>query len=262
MSRGRLVASIAVALLLNACGSSGGGGTGGSGGQGGSTSTGGHGSGGATAQGGAGGGSGGGGGTSSGTGGGSAGAGGGATGTGGGAGAGGGTGGGTGGAGGSTGGAGGAGATCGDSTGQSSGDTCNTVAATGNCVQETLGNGNVPTANGGTVMAGTYDLMSKKIYSVLDGGVALSSELSTLVISSVTSTSFTLDMLDESGTQVQRSSGPVTISGTTLTFAPTCPAAGDGGNQGGTVGFTANGVTLTIFETSSQGTRVSVYNKR
>ena len=43
------------------------------------------------------------------------------------------------------------------------------------------------------------------------------------------------------------------------TFTPTCPAPTDGGDQAGTVGFTANGATLTIIETSSRGTAVSVY---
>lgn len=81
------------------------------------------------------------------------------------------------------------------------------------------------------------------------------------MISGVTSTSFTLDTLDESGSQVQRASGPVTISGTTLTFSPTCPPPRDGGDQGGTVSYTANGATLTIIEIKSNGTWVSVYNK-
>lgn len=107
-------------------------------------------------------------------------------------------------------------------------------------------------------MAGTYDLMSRKVYGG-DGGVTLSSQLSSMMISSVTSTSFTLDTFDESGTQVQQASGPVTISGTTLTFAPTCPTGSD---QGGAVSYTAAGVTLTIIETKSNGsTVVSVYNK-
>jgi len=133
------------------------------------------------------------------------------------------------------------------------------VTAGGNCVQETQGNGQVPTANGGTIIAGTYDLTSRKVYGS-DGGVTLSAQMSSLTISAVTpGVSFTLDTIDESGTQVQRASGPVTISGTTLTFAPTCPV---GSNQGGTVSYTANGANLTIIETKSDGsTTVSVYNK-
>jgi hypothetical protein len=283
MSRGKLLASIAVALMLNACGSSGGGGTGGTGGGAATGGTAGHGSGGTVGSGGTGAGTGGTtgtggastgtGGSATGTGGTSAGTGGvggkvgtgGTTGTGGATGTGGGAGGaaggttGTGGASGGAGGAGGTGATCGNSTGPSSGSTCNTLTAGGSCVQETQGVGQVPTANGGTIMAGTYDLMSRKVYGA-DGGATLSSQMSTLMISAITAgVSFTLDTIDESGTQVQQASGPVTISGTTLTFAPTCPV---GSNQGGTVSFTAAGVTLTIIETKSDGsTVVSVYNK-
>lgn len=235
MSSPRLFYSVLIVLSLNACGSSGGGGAGGAGpgGSGGSGGAAGQGTGGAAV---------GTGGTAVGTGGvgGSAGA-------------------------AANGGAGGAGAAfgaCGDSTGPSSGDTCNTLTANGNCVQEMVGTGNPPTAMGGTIVEGTYDLMTRKIYATSDAAVDLSSERNTIMISSVTPVSFVLDTLDESGSQITRAHGPVTVSGSTATFAPTCPTPGDGGDQGGSVTFTANGATLTIIESSSRGTKVSVYIKR
>lgn len=234
MTSHRLFLSVAIAVSLTACGStsSSGGGTGGAGAAGGQ----------------------GGGGTIAGTGGAITGAGGAAA---------------TAGAGGSAGGAGATGgvlgtggagvaAACGDSTGPSSGDGCNTLTVGTVCVQETPGTGAVPTASGGTIMEGTYDLMSRKLYGT-DAAVSLPSGRSTIMVSSVTATAFVLDTLDESGTQVTRAHGPVTISGSRATFVPTCPTSG--GDQGGTVDFSATGATLTIIQTSTEGTTVSVYVK-
>jgi hypothetical protein len=239
MSSTKLFASLVIALSLNACGSSGSGAPGGTGGTAGQGT----------------------GGTAPGTGGAVPGTGGAA-----GSAAGGAAGGGTGGGGGVPGAGGGAGsggagaaAACGDSTGPSSGDGCNTLAAANVCVQEMSGTGAPPTAGGGTIMEGTYELMSKRVYGATDAAVSLSSERGTIMISSVTAASFVLDTLDQSGTQETRAHGPVTISGSTATFVPTCPTAGT--NQGGTVGFSATGATLTIIETSAQGTTVSVYIK-
>ena len=229
MSSPKLVASILSVLALNACGSSGGGGAGGAG---------------AVGSGGAGGAAG-------------AGMAGAAAGS---------SGGGVGGSGGAGGnaGAGGAGAAfgaCGDSSAPSSGEGCNTLTAAGVCVQEMAGMGNPPSATGGTIQEGTYDLMTKKLYGGSDAAADLSSERNTIMISSVTPVSFVLDTLDESGSQVRRAHGPVTVSGSTATFSPTCPLPADGGDQGGTVSFSANGATLTIIDSSSRGTTVSVYIK-
>jgi len=241
MSSPKLVASILSVLALNACGSSGGGGAGGAGavGSGGAGGAAGAGIAGAAA-GSSGGGVGGSGGA-----GGNAGVGG------------------SGGAGGNAG-AGGAGAAfgaCGDSSAPSSGEGCNTLTAAGVCVQEMAGMGNPPSATGGTIQEGTYDLMTKKLYGGSDAAADLSSERNTIMISSVTPVSFVLDTLDESGSQVRRAHGPVTVSGSTATFSPTCPLPADGGDQGGTVSFSANGATLTIIDSSSRGTTVSVYIK-
>jgi len=69
-----------------------------------------------------------------------------------------------------------------------------------------------------------------------------------------------LDVVEISGTSIQRQSGPVTISGSDVTFAPTCPT---GGNGGGSAQYTATATTFTLFETGNGGDlRVRVYHLR
>jgi hypothetical protein len=158
-------------------------------------------------------------------------------------------------------GAGGALAACGNSTDPSTGDSCNTVDATGLCVTPTTGTGPAPTAGGGTIVAGIYDLTSITDYGP-NASNDQGSKRDTLSFTA-NGNSWTLTTTQVSGTAVQRQSGPVTISSTQATFAPTCPPPGDGGNNGGTVGFNADATTFTLIEDRGGGnTRVSIYAKR
>jgi hypothetical protein len=124
-----------------------------------------------------------------------------------------------------------------------------------------LGTGTPPSPGGGTILAGTYDLVSVTVYPA-DGGTNTnqSDKRATIVASSVTSTSLMLDVVEISGTSIQRQSGPVAISGSDVTFSPTCPS---GGNGGGSAKYTATATTFTLFEQGGSGDlRVRVYNKR
>ena len=48
-----------------------------------------------------------------------------------------------------------------------------------------------------------------------------------------------------------------------LTFTQTCPPPGDGGDNGGTVGYDATATTFTIHDMGGNGTlRLNVYTKR
>jgi hypothetical protein len=234
-----------LALVVNGCGSSGGGGTGGSG------AAAGNGGGAGTAGGAAG---------SSGKAGASGGAG-----TTGGAGAGGhaGASGGAGTTGGAGAGAGGAGATCGSATGSGSGDSCSTVTTTGPCVTETFSTATPQIPAGGAFAAGTYNLTSLTDYLAADAAVPTNglTARQTYVVSNVTSTSLTLAQAESSGTVLDRSSGTVAISGMSATYTATCPVT-DAGNQGGTDQFTASASGFTLFEARGNGeTRVSVFAK-
>jgi len=306
MRTGWLLASLGVSLLVVGCGGSSGGGTGGTGGHAGAIGTGGHtggsgggraGSGGGAAGGGAGaagGRAGGGGNATGGVGGaggragaggsagagGTAGAAGGHAGTGGAAGAGGtaGAAGGHAGAGG-TAGAGGVGghvttdggvdalAMCGTNNDTSEGLTCSTLDATGGCVTATISSDPMPTAAGGNIQQGTYDLISVTAYpgDASSAASVLSPVRKTVVLTNGTANVLNLSEADLSGSFLRRQTGTLTTSGTTLTFTQTCPAA-DAGNGAGTAGYTFTaGATpmLTVIENHDMhGSVVEVYQKR
>jgi len=279
MRKGWLLAAFGVSMFVVGCGGSDGGGTGGSGGHAGTTGGGGHvtGTGGHAGTGGtagaAGGHAGGGGGATGGT----AGAAGGHAGTGGTAGAAGGTAG-TGGTAGSAGGvsgtagsagsAGGAGggalAVCGSTSAISEGLTCNGLDPTGPCVEAHTGTGAVPTAAGGTVQPGTYDLTAINIYTG-DGAfpTVLSPVRKTVVIAHV-GNDVTMDEADAAGQNyLARASGTLTFSGTNVTFNQTCPAVDAGTPRPSGYTFAAGATTtITIIEDHGSYTEVDVWQKR
>jgi hypothetical protein len=156
-------------------------------------------------------------------------------------------------------------AACGTSTAAEIGATCNTVDATGPCVMATLGTGTPPTPGGGPIQGGTYDLTSLTVYPTSDAGV-LSGEAprrGTLVIPTVTTGTFTIQMTQSSGATVERQAGTVVVVGSDVMFTPTCPPPGDAGGSGGSAGFTATLTTFTLFEMGDNGVvNVNLYTKR
>jgi hypothetical protein len=104
-------------------------------------------------------------------------------------------------------------------------------------------------------------LTSETLYGAGDAGSQQGERRETFVVSSVTSTSFTLDQVTVSGTRTDRSRGTVVVAGTTVTYTPTCPPPGDGGGQGGSASFTATSTTFTLIQSRSSGTQSSVYTK-
>lgn len=169
-------------------------------------------------------------------------------------------GGGTSGGGTSGGGSGGMLAACGTDTSAGSGDTCNTAVADGPCVMAQVSAGAAPTPAGGTIGAGTYRLTSETFYGATDAGNQQEDRRETFVISSVTVAGFTLDQNRTSGTRVDRAHGTVVVTGTTVTFTPTCPPPGTGDN-GGSAQFTATATTFSLIQSKNGGTEVSVYTK-
>ncbi len=168
------------------------------------------------------------------------------------------------GAGGGTAGAGGAPA-CGADTGPSSGATCNVVVAGGPCVTGTFSTAAAPTPAGGAFVAGTYDLVSQTFYYPADAGIVLlpgQPIRQTYVLSDVTSTSFTLDQVETSGTIVARSHETVAVSGMTATFTQTCPPPDGGFDWSGSSEFTAASSAITLFRSAFPGVfEVTVYNR-
>lgn len=149
---------------------------------------------------------------------------------------------------------------CGTDTSAGSGDTCNAAVADGPCVTVQVSGAAAPAAAGGTITAGTYKLTSATFYGT-GGGNQQGDRRETFVVSSVTAAGFTLDQAQTSGTRVDRSHGVVLVSGTTVTYTPTCPPPGDGGDNGGSAQFTATASTFSLLESKNGGTQVSVYTK-
>jgi hypothetical protein len=168
------------------------------------------------------------------------------------------------GVGGGSGGTGGGLVLCGTNTNPDEGVTCNTVVPNGPCPTVTIGTGSPPAATGGQWVAGTYDLTSRTVYNPQDGGGDESGPRRETVVVTGSGNNFSVQMAQMSGTMLRRQGGTVVTSGTQLTFTPTCPPPGDGGDSGGTLDYSTNGsTTLTIYDMGGQGTlRLDVYTKR
>ncbi len=169
-------------------------------------------------------------------------------------------------------GAGGAGelAMCGTDTRTSQGLEClsNTVDATGPCVTATISHDPTPTAGGGNIQQGTYDLVSITAYPADAGSAAdvLSPVRKTVVLANGTANVLNINEADLSGSFLRRQSGTLSTTANTLTFTQTCPTPDGGTNQSGTAGYTfATGATptLTVIENQvGHGAVVEVYQRR
>jgi hypothetical protein len=157
---------------------------------------------------------------------------------------------------------------CGDATG-SSNDVCSTLtgAATGPCVVTEMSSATAPAAAGGPVSNGTYVYTSSTFYGALpdaagstDGDFQTRRE--TFVVTNATTSSFTLAQFQASGTQMTSEEGMVAISGSMVSYTPTCPPPADGGDNGGSAGFTASSTTFMLILPKNGGTLVRVYTKQ
>ncbi|HVV16986.1 MAG TPA: hypothetical protein VHH90_07265 [Polyangia bacterium] len=158
-------------------------------------------------------------------------------------------------------------AACGTDNDTSEGLTCTTLDATGGCVTATISHDPPPTAAGGNIQQGTYDLVSITAYPGDAGSAAdvLSPVRKTVVLTNGTANVLNLAEADLSGSFLRRQTGTLSTSGTTLTFTQACPAA-DAGSGSGTASYTfAPGATptLTVIENhDTHGMVVEVYQKR
>jgi hypothetical protein len=145
---------------------------------------------------------------------------------------------------------------------------CNTISgfATGPCVVTTMSADTAPTALGGSVSSGTYQLTSSTFYGTLPDGAAsdegdFGTHRETFLVFVQSASTFNLDQFKADGTRTDVDQGTVTISGTNVTYTQTCPAPGDGGNSGGTAGFTATSTAFTLIMPKGTGILVKVYTK-
>jgi hypothetical protein len=106
-----------------------------------------------------------------------------------------------------------------------------------------------PTAAGGAFAPGTYNLASETFY----GSAKIEATFApgqpfrqTYVLSDITSTSFTLDLVETLGTVVARAHETAAVSGMTATFTQTCPPADAGFDWGESDDFTATSSSITL----------------
>jgi hypothetical protein len=152
---------------------------------------------------------------------------------------------------------------CGTNTDTNTGTSCNDLTPTGPCVIQSNATGSPPPPTGGQLVAGTYDLTSRTAYAVPDGGDFDDAPRRETVIVTGSGATFTIQISQLSGATMRRQSGAASVTGTSLTFAQTCPPPGDGGDEGGTVGYDADGSSFTIHDMGGNGTiRLNVYTKR
>lgn len=163
-------------------------------------------------------------------------------------------------------------ATCGTSNSPSSGTSCNAIEANGPCVTETVGTGAPPAAAGGTIVAGTYDLVTSTLYPIADAGVDAAVRVDqgarrqTFVVSGSGST-LTYEVGSISGTEIQRLNGTMALSGSGLALTPTCPLDDGGSNVSATLPYTATATStetrLIIYDTLNfDHLRLDEYLKR
>ena len=154
-------------------------------------------------------------------------------------------------AGGTGGGAAGAGAGGGGTAGAQA---CNTTVNTGTAIPETRVADVMPTnATGGTILPGTYHQISHTIYTGIGGatGPNGSTRKTTAVIAS-TAGGFTEQFVASvDGGADQRFSFEVTVNGTMLNLAVTCP----GGNPL-QFGYSVVGDTIIVFNTDASAVEV------
>jgi hypothetical protein len=129
-----------------------------------------------------------------------------------------------------------------------------------------MSSGTPPVADGGAVANGTYELTSSTFYGTLPDASAnndfdYETRRETFVVANATTTSFTLDQFRVDGTENSSEQGTVAISGSMVTYTPTCPPPGDGGNNGGSAGFKSDGTTFTLIISKAAGTLVRIYAK-
>ncbi|HEY4184609.1 MAG TPA: hypothetical protein VGP07_06035, partial [Polyangia bacterium] len=162
--------------------------------------------------------------------------------------------------------------TCGTSRNPSSGVSCNSVEADGPCVTETVGTTAPPAAGGGTIVAGTYELVASTVYAYPDAGVDAAVTVDqgprrqTAVVSG-SGTTLTMESALVSGTESQRLNVTLIPSGSSVTLAPTCPFDDGGFNPAGTFQYTATSssseTTFILYDALNLGhLQVDEYMKR
>jgi hypothetical protein len=116
----------------------------------------------------------------------------------------------------------------------------------------------------GALVAGTYDLGSRSLYTGL-GGLAgpIGDPIRQTFELIGSGTSWTLQVATISPTGISRQTVTLTVAGTHLNLASSCPSGGGTGGFNGVAGFTAATGSLILYDLASSGpVREDAYARR
>ena len=139
---------------------------------------------------------------------------------------------------------------------------CNDVVATGPCVAPVMLDSEPPATAGGALVAGTYDLTERILFTYAGGTTGPAGEpLAQTIVLSGAGTDWSLDFADLSAATASRQTMALTLvgSGGQMRATATCPDSGadagaDAGGAGPTIFyFTAAERTLTLHRFASSG---------
>jgi hypothetical protein len=155
---------------------------------------------------------------------------------------------------------------CPAATGDVQNGSCNDQVAAGECVDRIQVDDNAPGPEGGTIVAGTYDLVARNEYTSAGGATGpLDQATQETFLLFGDGASFTLERaVVASGTTTRDSA---TVSVTTaqqrLTLTPTCPAGDGGAGTPTAYYYTAADTTLTLYRIAASGpVQASTYMRR
>ena len=155
-------------------------------------------------------------------------------------------------------------AVCPAALGEPANAACNDVVATGPCVAPVMIDSEPPVTAGGALVAGTYDLTERILFTYAGGATGPAGEpLAQTIVLSGSGTDWSLNLADLSAATASRQTMAVTLvgSGGLLRATATCPGSGadaDAGADAGGAGpmtlyFTTADRMLTLHHFASSG---------
>lgn len=147
---------------------------------------------------------------------------------------------------------------CPAAVGEPANAACNDLLATGTCVAPVMIDSEPPASAGGALLAGTYDLTERILFTYAGGATGAAGEpLAQTIVLSGSGTDWTLDLADLSAATASRQTMAVALvgSGGQLRATTTCPGSGaDAGAADSTAFyFTTADRTLTLHRFASSG---------
>jgi len=153
-------------------------------------------------------------------------------------------------------------AVCPAALGEPANAACNDIVATGPCVAPVMMDSEPPATAGGALVAGTYDLTERILFTYAGGATGPADPpLAQTIVLSGAGTDWSLDLAELSAATASRQTMAVTSVGSSgqLRATATCPGSGadagaDAGGAGPTIFyFTAADRTLTLHRFASTG---------